>query len=596
MKYTTIIALTLSSLSYTGCQNSHQTVINAKVWSTTDRVQYFPEQSDPEYQVPKLRNIKNNPKSFGIAFSGGGTRSASATLGQLRMLHKLGWIDNVLYISAVSGGSWTSVPYTYLPDKYSDRDFLSMDIYKRPNEITDEALGYGKEGVNFSHAIRNSAIMRPLLRSWGSRKGDEAYADVLNHIFLEPFSLGDTNKLFTWNSKSAQRICQASTGSNLTSQDFYTARAKRPYLLVGGTVQKKHKTFQLSRLPSDIYPFVMTPHYAGIPTSMNIYRHDQASLGGGYIEAAGYDSLAPKRITLGADKSTRIPLQIRSKRYKFTLSDVIAVSGSAPQGALTGGARYLTLGLASNLGLPEHDHWPVIEHGSRPHKDDLVHGDGGNLENTGLHALLSRRVKNIMIFVNSAMPFNPEMPTVRADRPLWTQINHGKNSNIDSAIEVCFRPSSSKPYNQVFKPEKFEDIYRTFANIHRENIRRHNENQSGMLPLVHYDTYKIQRNHWHSIEPYTARICWVYLYAPPSWTKKIPIAKNGPSKDLRNGKGKFRGFPHYKTFLTQGQGGQLIDLSREQVNALANLSSWTLETAAEEIRRKCFTRLDLKKP
>ena len=42
----------------------------------------------------------------GIAFSGGGTRSASATLGQLRGLEQNGWLARVRYMTAVSGGSW----------------------------------------------------------------------------------------------------------------------------------------------------------------------------------------------------------------------------------------------------------------------------------------------------------------------------------------------------------------------------------------------------------------------------------------------------------------------------------------------------------
>ena len=42
---------------------------------------------------------------LGIAFSGGGTRAASATWGQLRGLNELGWLDEARYVSAVSGGS-----------------------------------------------------------------------------------------------------------------------------------------------------------------------------------------------------------------------------------------------------------------------------------------------------------------------------------------------------------------------------------------------------------------------------------------------------------------------------------------------------------
>ncbi|MDN3685457.1 patatin-like phospholipase family protein [Vibrio sinaloensis] len=52
-------------------------------------------------------------RDLGIAFAGGGTRSAACTLGQLKALHDLDLIDRVKYISAVSGGGWAAVPYSF---------------------------------------------------------------------------------------------------------------------------------------------------------------------------------------------------------------------------------------------------------------------------------------------------------------------------------------------------------------------------------------------------------------------------------------------------------------------------------------------------
>ena len=57
--------------------------------------------------------MKLREADLGIAFSGGGTRSASATVGQLRGLEQNGWLSRVRYMTAVSGGSWAAVPYTY---------------------------------------------------------------------------------------------------------------------------------------------------------------------------------------------------------------------------------------------------------------------------------------------------------------------------------------------------------------------------------------------------------------------------------------------------------------------------------------------------
>ncbi len=64
----------------------------------------------PESQLPEI----NNKKNWGLAFSGGGTRSASLTLGQLRALKQLGILEQFKYCSSVSGGTWGLTPFIFL--------------------------------------------------------------------------------------------------------------------------------------------------------------------------------------------------------------------------------------------------------------------------------------------------------------------------------------------------------------------------------------------------------------------------------------------------------------------------------------------------
>src|SRR5215470_10910080 len=63
-------------------------------------------------------------KTIGLCFSGGGSRALSCALGQYRALNLLGLMDDVLYISSVSGGTWASAAYTFLPSDFTDDDFL----------------------------------------------------------------------------------------------------------------------------------------------------------------------------------------------------------------------------------------------------------------------------------------------------------------------------------------------------------------------------------------------------------------------------------------------------------------------------------------
>jgi len=68
--------------------------------------------------------------SVGVCFSGGGSRALTCALGQmmgLRQLRDTGGkplLDRVRYISSVSGGSWASVLYTFLPEKIADEQFF----------------------------------------------------------------------------------------------------------------------------------------------------------------------------------------------------------------------------------------------------------------------------------------------------------------------------------------------------------------------------------------------------------------------------------------------------------------------------------------
>ncbi len=84
-----------SSLLYSSaCAADRFDEVQIHTWKIESESGFFPERDDPRVSVEWL---KNRP-SFGIAFSGGGTRSAMATRGELRALNKLGWLDRACYI------------------------------------------------------------------------------------------------------------------------------------------------------------------------------------------------------------------------------------------------------------------------------------------------------------------------------------------------------------------------------------------------------------------------------------------------------------------------------------------------------------------
>lgn len=68
----------------------------------------------PEAAAVKARaSASGRNRSTALCFSGGGVRSYSASIGELRGLLDLGLIDNVDYIGGVSGGAWASSVFQF---------------------------------------------------------------------------------------------------------------------------------------------------------------------------------------------------------------------------------------------------------------------------------------------------------------------------------------------------------------------------------------------------------------------------------------------------------------------------------------------------
>eukprot|EP01050_Picozoa_sp_SAG11_P034391 SAG11_NODE_12133_length_720_cov_1.309179_1_plen_151_part_10 len=80
--------------------------IEARVWRGLDSSgrPAFPELGQPE-TLAKANSA--------IAFSGGGIRAYTLTLGHLRGLLDVGLLPEIRYISGVSGGAWATAVYSF---------------------------------------------------------------------------------------------------------------------------------------------------------------------------------------------------------------------------------------------------------------------------------------------------------------------------------------------------------------------------------------------------------------------------------------------------------------------------------------------------
>lgn len=498
--------------------------VRCRVWNTTEAEFTFPEVSPDNPEQDVLLSRANT----GICFSGGGTRSASCSAGQLRGLHALGLLPRIRYLSGVSGGSWAAVPFTYLPDDWNDETFLGMTI--DPEDLTEDHLR-NLDRNSFIYAVSDSVIIDNFLKNAAQFAGDETFSRALGDIFLNRFGLDSLKRLFGFNALTVD----AAVNRNPKAQrsDFYTVRSGRPYLIVGGTI------LRLQNDPSlpDKVQIEMTPFYTGVfPVHKRAGSRNQ-NIGGGYIESFAFDSDAPER---RPDAKNEVSVRLGASRHRFTLSDVIGTSGAAP-------AETLDRLNLDWLGFPEFKYWPVVKaRGQSLKAREYEFGDGGHLENLGVMPMLLRKVKRIVVFVNTKHSLNGP-------------------DDINDSIPPLF--GHRFPKNQVFPKERYDPLVEALV-----------AKKTADKTVMHRERYPVQENAFYGIEgDWEVEVLWVYNERVKDWEKRLPQ----PIRSMI-GHGSLGNFPHYKSFFQNPPA--FIDLSTKQASLLAHLSCWNVVENENEFR------------
>jgi hypothetical protein len=519
----------------------------------------------PVFPEDPYLNEPDKEKQVGVAFSGGGTRSASATLGQLRALNRNGWLDHVTYISAISGGAWASVPFTFT--KRALDDFLGT--YEDPDTLIKKNVEENANG-RLSKAIANSGLLAAGLpegaaiaaqnyaqnHSGGllqdalgltnhlrreSDRLDKTYARLLATIFVDGRSgdelidpgTPDAARLFSLNNATADAMASAAPTS-----DFVVTGGRRPYLIATGTLVSARKDYDYPLL----VPVEYTPLYVGA-------RQAFGRFGGSYLWPWAYDAVA-----LGtpshdeAHNRDLIPVRY-DQAHRFTLADVIASTGAAPELASVLGpgmlpTKYQSKAQWASQIFPAFRHVSVQDGQVVTLSESLPHADGGAEDNLGIMPLLARHVKNVLVFVNTETPF-------------------AENNDDLQALFVAVHPpglSGDKRHNVVFD-----------ATLHEELVKGLQQARSEGRPQVFCASgWKVLPNVRFGVLPYTGlNICFVYNASARQWEEQFTT-----HPDVLQLAKSFTNFPWFKTF--EQNKPNLIKLSTAEVNLLSNLTAWTL--------------------
>lgn len=525
----------------------------------------------------------------------------AATIGQLRGLHSNGWADHVRYISAVSGGSWAAVPYTYYQGEI---DALLGRPTVRPQDLDPDSLVRAPAGrllgrvaaagllqaalpeiVELSSretARQDVVTLQDVLVRWARgldavswltplepRRLDKTYARMLGRVFLAEHA-GDpaivpraTIAPYTWHLRAAVRIA---TETGCPASAFLQTPAERPFLIVGAALIMNRNAFTHPQL----VPVEFTPLYTGI-------RQHFGSLGGTYVVPWAYD-----RVFATWGGQGRIRVGPGPFRDPFTLADVMAASGAAPVLPL------LRVDLPERVGrilsratamFPAFRAVTVRADGaSVTTTARTLHGDGGFMDNLALMPLLARQVKNILVFVN-------------ADRE-W-----GTNTTLESyfARLGTADESGDKRMNRVFGHQRYLEL---LANL--------NAAKAAGEAAVHCGTeWTVKENEIYNIRSYHGlNICWVYNHAADQWRKALPktvqdwlggppaaVGRGTERHRVGVGRRRFRwargpaaagkaeaaeleDFPYYATFFENAP--RMMKLNTLQANLLAELAAWSI--------------------
>lgn len=529
-------------------------------------IEFWPKQHHfPESELQCFQEGGDySSRDLGVAFSGGGTRSAACTLGQLKALHDLALVDRVKYISAVSGGGWAAVPYSYT--KHVDRFFGKI---VEPTKLTSSVCKTTLSG-SFQQAISSSPLVFNLLKGGGKRRGDESYAYALGQVFLKPYGLESRRRCFTFN---AETLSAAQRGfPNQMSPDFELSREGTPFLILGATLLNE------DGLSSDKkYHVEYTPYYSGVRvghTDKDLFGHNDY-FGGGYVTSCGYDCLGPYAITCEGDRNRMLVKQSPKSgldftdEHAFSLSDVLASTGAAPQEMTD------NLGLGA-LGFPEFNHIPLnVPENEFQVAQEYPHSDGAHLENLGVMPLLARKVSRIIVFVNTKKAFVPDR-----QNPL--------NSSINKSMKALFMPIDHLfkwgdfDTNVVFKEGKKQltDVITQLTDqVEKQNSSGEYVAKSALFAKSRLTT--VQNDHYGIREGHEVEITWVYNCRSQEWEDLLAersLAKTiAEKKRLLGDQDGLEDFPHYGTFFENLHG--VVELTPLQTNLLTNLSYWVAKKA-----------------
>ncbi len=496
-------------------------LVTARVWADAGFGQ-APEQCPGVLSEPPARTA--------VCFSGGGTRSMVASIGQLRALQALGLLDRVGYLSCVSGSAWAAVPFVFAPD-----GIARLGTPTAPEALTRNAL----DTVPVESLLHPATIW--FKDAFGGLDADpevapgDVWIRAVGQTFLAPSDLHALDH--------SVGCAPGVDAGELSDVPRLRMRAGAPFPVIHATVNWPGQRSEHQHR----VPFEQTPLYAGVPQrhTLPAVTGEERVVGGTLIETAAVGCCAPEA---GVDSDGRAIVLPAARPWSLASMLGATSAFNTPNRDERAYPRVRTWAMPGTDGGPD----PV---------DDML-TDGGDVDTLSLHGMLRRGVRKLVVCLNSVWPVDLDHDPTGWPDP----------GQIDPALPPLFGQSSPRwPHNQVFPPSAYVDLVR--------NLQRARRNGR---PLV-VDTHTpLVDNAWWGIEGGgEVSIVWVYNSRVKEWDQRLPdeVSQLLPTGDEE---GPLARFPHYRTI---GQNpGALTRLTPLQANLLCELAAWSVLSSEEMVR------------
>lgn len=506
--------------------------------------------------ITRLSGRPRTPGNVGVALSGGGSRSAAASMGALRALHHFDLLRHVRALSCISGGSWFAVPFTFLPERFDEQRFLGPYV-AHPGELRwQEGTAPGDlrslHGENFGVPLARfdlstvNIVAKALRDRHEGVVGSRLWTRQIGEQLLAHFDLARFGRLLPsdcFAADEAMAMAMARSGSTLPQP--YLMRSSqmmpRPALIVGASLRVQGYDGQPT-----LAPVQFTPWMSGV------FGSQIGTLGGREVGGGGISSFAfGGQWLTGSRERPRVELH-----SPLSLSDVAGISSAAYADGL------------NDVGLT--DLSPALvyfsPYWSRPAGLHAVLADGGSLDNTGIANLLAYDdIDAVLAMVNAPAPvylrdgevvIDQQVGALFGYRPFERGVGYRRYDEYAAG-------SSDLAHNQVFAHEHGE-----FQGLIAALGARHEAGEPAVvaqqLELVDNPRFCVRGGR-------KVRVLWCYLSPCERWHEQLdPTVRLllGPS------------FPNFSTLRTS--------LPDSTVSLLAHFTSWVLGQHREDLARLCF--------